>query len=269
MTRKVEGRRKWYVNGQGQTFAVVPAPGEFEIGSPPDEKGRYGAAEDRRRVRIDYPFAVALKLVTVAEFQKFQPDFKYPKYYSPGQDTPINNASWYDAVEYCNWLSKQEEIPEGQWCYEPNAQGKYDEGMKVKANYQALSGYRLPREAEWEYACRAGTATAWSHGSDEALLRHYAWYAANAGDTMHPVGLLKPNGLGLFDAHGNAWQWCQGVYGEKDSKDIVDVKNTYSPVLRGGSFYGDARNARSAYRYGVGPRVGDLLYGFRVARTYH
>jgi serine/threonine protein kinase/formylglycine-generating enzyme required for sulfatase activity len=268
MTRKVEGRRKWYVNGQGQTFAVVPAPGAFEIGSPPDEKDRLGGAEDRRRVRIDYPFAVALKLVTVAEFQKFQPDFKYPKDYSPGQDTPINGVSWYDAAEYCNWLSKQEGIPEDQWCYEPNAQGNYDEGMKVKADYQRLSGYRLPREAEWEYACRAGTATAWSHGSDEVMLRHYAWYAANAGNSMHAVGSLKPNGLGLSDVHGNPWQWCQEVYAEKDSKDIFNIKKSDRRVLRGGSFVLDARYARSAYRVWGGPWDRDYYHGFRVARTY-
>src|SRR5262249_40295916 len=195
-----------------------------------------------------------LKPVTVAEFQMFQPGFQHPKEFSPGPDTPINGVSWYDAAEYCNWLSKAEGIPEDQWCYEPNAQGKYAEGMKVKANYQGLSGYRLPREAEWEYACRAGAVTAWAHGSDEALLRHYAWYAANAGNAMHPVGALKPNGLGLFDTHGNAWQWCQEVYAERDNKDIFDLKNTDSRVLRGGSFGSVARVARSAYRNWVEPR---------------
>jgi formylglycine-generating enzyme required for sulfatase activity len=260
---------RWCVNRQGQTFAVVPAPGEFEIGSPPDEKGRYARGnEARRRVRIDYPFAVALKLVTVAEFKRFQPGFQYLKEYSPGEDTPINGVGWYDAAEYCNWLSKQEGIPEDQWCYEPNAQGEYAEGMKVKANYQALSGYRLPTEAEWEYACRAGAATAWTHGSDEALLRHYAWYAVNAGETMHAVGSLKPNGLGLFDVHGNAWQWCQDVYGEEGFKDIVDVKNSDGRVLLGGSFTDGARNVRSAYRDRNVPGFRVNLYGFRVARTY-
>jgi formylglycine-generating enzyme required for sulfatase activity len=258
---------RWYVNGQGQAFVVVPAPGEFEVGSPPDEKGRFDN-EGRRRVRIDYPFAVALKPVTVAEFQKFQPGFKFAQDFSPGPDTPINNVSWYDPAEYCNWLSKQEGIPEDQWCYEPNAQGKYAEGMKVKANYQSLSGYRLPREAEWEYACRAGAATAWSHGSDEALLRHYAWYAANAGSTMmHPVGSLKPNGLGLFDMHGNTWQWCQEVYAVEGDKDIVDVKNSEGRILRGGSFGLDAWSARSAFRLWRGAGVRNGGCGFRVART--
>jgi serine/threonine protein kinase/formylglycine-generating enzyme required for sulfatase activity len=258
---------RWYVNGQGQTFAVIPAPGPFQIGSPPDETGRF-AGEDRRRVRIDYPFAIALKLVTVAEFQKFRPGFDYFKQASPGEDTPINGVTWYDAAAYCNWSSEQEKIPKDQWCYEPNAKGEYAEGMKVKANYQELSGYRLPREAEWEYACRAGTATPWAHGSDPDLLGHYAWYALNANSTMHPAGSLKPNGLGLFDVHGNAWQWCHDLYDNKYNKVNLEINNKQIRVLRGGAFHCDAAGARSAYRIGFEPALCASYVGFRVARTY-
>jgi formylglycine-generating enzyme required for sulfatase activity len=259
---------RWEVNGQGQSFAVVPAPGTFEIGSPADEHQRF-PGEARRRVQIDYPFAVATKLVTVAEFKKLFPGFKhdFPQY-SAGPDTPVNGVSWYMAAEYCNRLSAKEGIPKDQWCYERNAKGKYDEGMKIKANYQRLLGYRLPREAEWEYACRAGTVTPWSHGSDEGMLGHYAWYSNNANGTMHVVGQMKPNGLGLFDIHGNAWQWCQDVYNNKSMTDHLSVKHKMSRVLRGGSFNHDTRNARSAYRLGVGPAVLADIVGFRVARTY-
>src|SRR5262249_9009864 len=196
----------------------------------------------------DYAFAVATKLVTVAELKKCLPAFPRHEQWSLGEDTPGGGVSWYIAARYCNWLSEQEKVPKDQWCYEPNAKGKYAEGMKVKPNYRSLSGYRLPTEAEWEHACRAGTLTAWAHGSDEALLGHYAWYTVNANTIMHPVGSLKPNALGLFDMHGNAWQWCQDVYGEKDNKDIEDVKNINSRVLRGGSFLIGARFVRSAYR---------------------
>jgi serine/threonine protein kinase/formylglycine-generating enzyme required for sulfatase activity len=259
----------WRVNNQGQTFAVIPAPGKFTIGSPQGEPGRDDNNEDQREVQIDYAFAVATKLVTVAEFKKCLPDFRYQKQYSPGEDTPVNAVSWYDAARYCNWLSEQEKIPKDQWCYEPNAKGEYAEGMKVKANYEKLSGYRLPREAEWEYACRAGAITAWSHGSEETMLGNYAWYALNSGATMHPVGWLKPNGLGLFDMHGNAWPWCQEVYVEKANKDITDVKDADGRVLRGGSFRFAAGVVRSAYRGRNGPanRYDDV--GCRVARTYH
>jgi formylglycine-generating enzyme required for sulfatase activity len=260
---------RWEVNGQGQTFAVVPAPGKFEVGSPADERQRFDD-EARRRVQIDYPFAVATKLVTVAEFKKLCPGFKHDfnSQYSPGPDTPVNGVSWYEAAEYCNRLSDKEKIPKDQWCYQPNAKGEYAEGMKLKANYQRLLGYRLPREAEWEHACRAGTVTPWSHGSDEALLGSYAWYAANSNSTMQVVGKLKPNGLGLFDIHGNAWQWCQDVYGDKYMKDNLTIKSNMDRVLRGGSFSHIAGVARSAFRNRYEPANRDLYVGFRVARTY-
>jgi formylglycine-generating enzyme required for sulfatase activity len=253
---------RWEVNGQGQTFVVLPAPGTFEIGSPREEKGR-DDNEGHLLVQIDYPFAMGQRLVTVAEFKKSRLDFDQGsgKTISPGPDTPINWVSWYDAARYCNWLSDQEKIPKEQWCYVENATGKYDEGMKVKPNYWQLRGYRLPREAEWEYACRAGTVTACSHGSDETLLPAYGWYAVNSGGVMHPVGTRKPNGWGLWDMHGNAWQWCQEVYGDK-------INNKDTRVLRGSSFFNDVRYGRSACR-GRGVQGEHTHYiGFRVARTY-
>jgi formylglycine-generating enzyme required for sulfatase activity len=263
----------WRVNSQGQTFAVIPAPGKFTIGSPPGEPERVVNAEYQREVQIDYAFAVATKLVTVVEFKKCLPNL-HPDQWSLGEDQPIQTVSWYDAARYCNWLSEQEKIPKEQWCYEPNSKGEYAEGMKVKANYDKLSGYRLPRGMEWEYACRAGTVTAWSHGTDESMLGHYAWYSLNSGSTMHSVGLLKPNGLGLFDMHGNARQWGQDGYdvviGDKVIDKVnVDVKNTHMFVLLGGSFSQPARYVRSACRDWFGPVDRQFYVGFRVARTYH
>jgi serine/threonine protein kinase/formylglycine-generating enzyme required for sulfatase activity len=271
---------RWVVNGLGQTFAVIPAPGKFKVGSPPDEKGRE-SYEVRREVRIDYAFAMATKLVTVAEFKKCLPKSGPDERLSSGEDTPINAVSWYRAARYCNWLSEQEKIPRDQWCYEPNAKGEYAEGMKVKPNYRSLSGYRLPTEVEWEYACRAGTLTAWAHGSDAKMLGHYAWYLLNSNSMMHPVGSLKPNALGLFDMQGNAWQWCQNVDREElragavpsiipeINKDIEDVKDTNIRVKRGGSCYLDAVYVRPASRNGGDPPGMDSGTGFRVARTYH
>ena len=117
--------------------------------------------------------------------------------------------TWYEAAAYCNWLSEQEGIPKQQWCYEPNDSGEYGEGMKPAADFLDRTGYRLPTEAEWEYACRAGAATSRYYGRSEELLVRYAWYSVNSKERTWPVGSLRPNDLGLFDMHGNVWNWCQ------------------------------------------------------------
>ncbi len=163
-------------------------------------------------------------------------------------------VTWYDAAAYCNWLSEREGL---EAVYEPNADKKYGPGMKLKANYLELNGYRLPTESEWEYACRAGAVTSRYYGESAELLGKYAWYTKNSLDRwMLPVGSLKPNDLGLFDMLGNAWQWCEdrALYysaGEdkEDIKDIKDINKDDSRVLRGGSFLYLASNVRSAYRF--------------------
>src|SRR5262249_35042771 len=149
------------------------------------------------------------KEVTVAQFVRFRKEHSIERYYAPSMNCPVNMVTWYLAAEYCNWLSDQEGIPKEQWCYLPNKAGKYEAGMRMAANYLQRTGYRLPTEAEWEYACRAGAETTFSFGESEDLLGKYAWYTASSLTRSHPVGLLKPNDVGLYDMHGNALEWMQ------------------------------------------------------------
>jgi sulfatase modifying factor 1 len=139
------------------------------------------------------------------------------------------------------------------------------------------TGYRLPTEAEWEYACRAGADTAYSFGEPDDLLGKYAWVDKNSLGKSHPVGSLKSNDLGLFDMHGNAWEWCQDVLKSyvkggdgKATEDIEDngyIKSNISRVMRGGSFNDEWPLLRSASRFGDVPTFQTFSLGFRPART--
>ena len=182
----------------------------------------------------------------------------------------MTGASWYDAAAYCNWLSEREGVAKDQWCYLPNKSGKYGDGMTMAADFLDRTGYRLPTEAEWECACRAGSETAFSFGEDERLSEKYAWTGLNSGVRSHPVGSQKPNGRGLFDVHGNVWQWCQDEFvadpKDKDPSE-TEIGNDRSRVLRGGSFVARASFVRSAYRNDNLPSIRVNSFGFRPART--
>jgi formylglycine-generating enzyme required for sulfatase activity len=279
---------QWYVNGQGQTMVVIPGPVEFLMGSPPTEEGRQPYELQHQR-RIGRSFALAAKAVTVREFRQFlkanrleawfEAGGQVPplmKRYSPDEEGPIIYVDWYGAAAYCNWLSKVEGIPEEHWCYATNLQGTV---TGLKAKYLSLQGYRLPTEAEMEYACRAGAVTSRSYGETEELLERYGWYLKNSKERAWPVGRKKPNDLGLCDLHGNVYTWCQesykGVYptskeGERieDKEDILSIKSTVSRVLRGGSFFYRASIVRSAVRNGIVPTNRTADVGFRPARTF-
>jgi formylglycine-generating enzyme required for sulfatase activity len=218
------------------------------------------------KVKIDWQFAIASKEVTVAQFLKFRQGREDFKERAPTPDCPVLMVSWFDAAAYCNWLSAQEGIPNEQWCYLPNEKGEYADGMKLAPDVIKRNGYRLPTEAEWEYACRAGTRTEWFCGATDELVLRYAWVSNNALGRSHPVGLLKPNELGLFDMHGNAWEWCQDE--RKDFYYVGRRQNEYARALRGGAFISEPVQARSAYRHGGGPAWRLDNFGFRPARTY-
>jgi serine/threonine protein kinase/formylglycine-generating enzyme required for sulfatase activity len=265
-----ENNRSWYVNSQVQTMVIVRGPVEFEMG----EEG------SQHRERIGQSFAIATKEVTVEQFQRFlkanpRIQANNVEAYSPEPTCPMNSVSWYDAAAYCNWLSEEEGLPKEQWCYTPNEKGDYAAGMKLISSPEKSTGYRLPTEAEWEYSCRAGAATAYSFSEPWELLEKYGWHIKNSPNRTQPVGRRKPNDLGLFDVHGNVWEWCLDGWKEpgKESNgldiNISDLINERSPrLLRGGAFNYRPEGVRLEFRYGVQPGWHLTGFGFRPSRTY-
>ena len=135
----------------------------------------------------------------------------------------------------------------------------------------AQSGaFRLPSEAQWEYTCRAGSTTRYCFGDDESQLGEYAWYNANSGNTTHPVGEKKPNPWGLYDMHGNVWEWCQdwyGAYGAEATDDPTGPAMGSDRVIRGGSWHCPAGHCRSAHRISLEPGGRSDHLGFRASRV--
>lgn len=274
-SRDPVANRDWYVNRQGQTFVVMAKGTESWVG------------EDKslRRGRLDRDIAVGIKEVTVGEFRRlcdYQPEKLHP------DDFPAVYVSWYQAAEYCNLLSAAEYIPERQWCYAPNSAGKYAEGMRIRPNWKNLEGYRLPTREEWEFLARAGAKTLWSCGQvDSKLLPAYARYRDNAyigaEPAPSPVGSYKPNEFGVFDAHGNAWEYVQDAAALKKADYGADyrinaafrqyiqlfVTDKVDRRIVGGSFQrGLALNFVSAVdTLSWGPARGDGSMGLRAVRS--
>jgi formylglycine-generating enzyme required for sulfatase activity len=281
--REAAGGYEWYVSPQSDTFSVVRGPVEFQMGSPADEPGRY-PDETRHRVRIERTFAIATREVTLGQYMRFVGQ-------NPGADRgdlaasvsrlsptlrhPAIKVDWYCAARYCNWLSQQEGIPRSQWCYPP----EINDQMTLPVDCLDRTGYRLPTEAEWEYACRAGSIRSRPEGIPNALLSKYAWYKTdNAAHKQHcEVGRLMPNTLGLFDMLGNVWEWvhdsCVDPYAGGTEPTATDtdpgglVTNALERVLRGGASDCNEPYLRSAMRNRRPPNSRYGSDGFRVART--
>jgi serine/threonine protein kinase/formylglycine-generating enzyme required for sulfatase activity len=276
LKKEDRGNRRWLVNSRGQTFALVEGPVGFRMGSPRSEPEQFGRNEVAHRRVIRQRFAIAAEEVTVDGYQEFLKetagrDHGASDRYSPDPKGPINDVTWYGAIAYCNWLSRKENLQE---CYEPNAAG--GDPVKVRADALQRTGYRLPTEAEWEYACRAGAGTNRYFGVQIDLLAKYAWYDANSRDRAWQCGSLLPNDLGLFDMLGNVHEWCQDepLPYLRDRTEIFDTHMATSEsvgigrAVRGGSFNNVAADVRSANRNSNQPSTRSESVGFRLARTY-
>jgi formylglycine-generating enzyme required for sulfatase activity len=226
-----------FINDLGMKFVYIP-PGDFMMGSPENEKGRYDR-ETLHKVTLTKGFYMQTTEVTQGQWKAVMGN--NPSYFKNcGDDCPVEDVSWNDIQDFI-----------------------------AKINRRGEGTYRLPTEAEWEYACRADSQTAYCFGDDENLLPEYAWYDRNSEDRTHPVGQKKPNAWGLYDMHGNVWEWCQDIY----STDIYEGEQTYpiyigkgsDRVLRGGSWINGARDCRSARLY-FSPDFRSPNLGFRLSR---
>jgi formylglycine-generating enzyme required for sulfatase activity len=269
--------RRWYINAAGITMVRIDGPVTFLMGALPGQPG-WDEAEKQHHATIDHSYDIGMTEVTVGQFRRFLRERAARENTAlvaekPGvlADAPVAGVSWYDAAAYCNWLSEKEGLPPDQWCYEKAAGGKFAEGMKIAAGYERLRGYRLPTEAEWEYACRGGAATSRCYGDADELLSRYAWYAASASEEKVPVATLLPNAYGLFDMHGNTGEWCQEIPRSYDAppKDSGRAETVWSKdyrVVRGGHTLSYARTIRSSKRFSDRPATIDAG-GFRIARS--
>ncbi len=242
------------VTETGIEMVLIPG-GTFMMGDPNGEA-------DEQPVR-----EVTISPFTMDRFEVTQEDFESLMGQNPskskGADKPVEQLSWFAAVKYCNMRSLREGL---EPCYQLEP---------FQCNYEA-NGYRLPTEAEWEYACRAGSATVYSYGDDPRKLSKYAWFEDNANNMTHPVGQKAPNAWGLYDMHGNVLEWCNDSYEDAyaDKSPVVDPhgpENGEECVLRGGGFVSGAEYCRSAARYSEPPGLADVCfgydaYGFRCVR---
>jgi formylglycine-generating enzyme required for sulfatase activity len=238
---------KEITNSIGMKLVLIPR-GTFMMGSLESEQGRK-QDETQHEVTISKDYYLGVHEVTQAQYEKVIG--KNPSHFqgaivgNENADLPVENVSWHDAVEFCKKLS---DLPEEK---------------------KAGRVYRLPTEAQWEYACRAGSKTAYSFDDEEGLLPEHGWFDRNSSGRTHTVGLLEPNAWGLYDMHGNVWEWCSDGY-EKYPKGAVSdptgPKEGSRRALRGGSWDFQAAYCRSGLRLGNGPSYRGINdYGFRVA----
>jgi len=228
----------------GIALLEIPA-GKFTMGSPASEKD-HQSNEQAVAVTLTKPFWLGKTEVTQGQWEAVMGTKPWSG--KSDADLPATYVNWDDATEFCKKLTQLE-----------RASGKLP----------ASEEYRLPTEAEWEYACCAGTTTAYSFGDDESKLGDFAWFDGNSGDVAHAVGTKQANPWGLHDMHGNVNEWCSDRYDETlaGGADPVGPAGGARHGLRGGGWWSRPVDCRSAYRYRLVPTCRNGSLGFRVARS--
>jgi formylglycine-generating enzyme required for sulfatase activity len=225
-----------FTNSLNMTFVYIPS-GTFMMGSPEDEPGRFDN-ETFHEVTLTQGFYMQTTQVTQGQWKGVMGN--NPSRFKDNDDCPIENVSWNNVQEFIGKIKEKE--------------GKI---------------YRLPTEAEWEYACRAGSKTQYYFGSSKKLLSEYAWHGNffTIFGRTHPVATKKPNAWGLYDMHGNVCEWCEDLYSNYPSGSVTDPmgpSNGSYRVFRGGGWFSLARYCRSAYRNRWKPDYRDDYVGFRL-----
>ncbi len=225
---------------EGMVFVHIPA-GSFVMGSPEDEIDRSSEEGPQHRVTLD-AFEMMTVEVTQAMWQEVMGT--NPSQFTSTTDLPVENVSWDDIQEFLASMNQR---------------------------YPGC-GYRLPTEAEWEYACRAGTTTRFYSGNDDSDLSDAGWYSGNSDETTHPVGLKEPSAWDLYDMHGNVWECCNdlydpGYYLNSPDHNPQGPASGRSRVLRGGSCGDSSGHCRAAIRRGSRPSYRCNSFGFRIVRS--
>ena len=205
---------------------------------PDSTREWFDAEQPQHRVRISKPFYLGIHEVTQDQYRVVMGD--NPSQFKGSGDLPVDQVSWLDAVTFCNKLSEMEN------------QTPFYRIDGVNVTIVKGNGYRLPSEAEWEFACRAGSATLYPFGDDADKLGEYAWYDGNSGSKTHPVGQKKPNGWGFCDMLGNVMEWCGDWYGEwyydasPPGSDPPGPPSASDRVVRGGGWSSNGSGCRPA-----------------------
>ena len=253
-------KKLFLTNSIGMKMRLIPA-GSFDMGSSDEVKDALKSEKPQHKVKITRPFYLGVCEVTQAEYKEVMK--KNPSHFTDSDRLPVEQVSWLMAVEFCNALSEKEGLKPFY---------KID-GEQVAVPDWNGTGYRLPTEAEWEYAYRAGSQTRYWFGDDTDGLPSHAWFADNSKNSTHAVGSANnKNAVDLHDMAGNVWEWCWDWYDDEYYKlldatlDPRGPENGFYRVFRGGCWYHPANFARAAHRNGTPQTSSSYLIGLRLAR---